>query len=68
LEIKMPELDGIQFLKQLRHCKPGLPVLTMTGYPSIDGLKAAASSDAWEWQFAMVSHSVFLQNAAPWPN
>ena len=35
LDIKMPEMDGFQFLEQLRNEKPDLPVMVMTGYPSI---------------------------------
>jgi DNA-binding response OmpR family regulator/glycine cleavage system H lipoate-binding protein len=35
LDIKMPNMDGIQFLEQLRAKKPDLPVILMTGYPSI---------------------------------
>ncbi len=41
LDIGMPSLDGIEFLKQLRHAKPDLPVLIMTGYPSIPNAAAA---------------------------
>lgn len=35
LDIKMPEMDGIEFLEQLRAKKPSVPVILMTGYPSI---------------------------------
>ena len=35
LDIKMPEMDGIEFLEQLRKQKPGIPVVLMTGYPSV---------------------------------
>jgi len=35
LDIRMPEMDGIQFLQQLRKRKPDVPVMIMTGYPSI---------------------------------
>ena len=35
LDIKMPKIDGIQFLERLRETKPDQPVLIMTGYPSI---------------------------------
>ncbi len=35
LDIKMPNMDGIEFLEALRKEKPGVPVVLMTGYPSI---------------------------------
>ena len=34
LDIKMPVLDGIQFLQALRKTKPDVPVILVTGYPS----------------------------------
>ncbi len=41
LDIKMPVMDGIEFLEKLRETKPDLPVLIMTGYPSIPNAAAA---------------------------
>jgi DNA-binding response OmpR family regulator len=41
LDIKMPKIDGIQFLERLREAKPDQPVLIMTGYPSIPNATAA---------------------------
>jgi DNA-binding response OmpR family regulator len=41
LDIKMPQMDGIQFLEKLREQKPDIPVLIMTGYPSIPNAAAA---------------------------
>ena len=41
LDIKMPKIDGIQFLERLRETKPDQPVLIMTGYPSIPNAAAA---------------------------
>ncbi len=34
LDIKMPVMDGIEFLEQLRKTKPGVPVIFITGYPN----------------------------------
>lgn len=34
LDIRMPEMDGIQFLEELRKTKPDVPVIIITGYPS----------------------------------
>jgi CheY-like chemotaxis protein/glycine cleavage system H lipoate-binding protein len=41
LDIKMPELDGLQFLEALRAKKPDVPVILMTGYPSVPNAIAA---------------------------
>ena len=41
LDIKMPVMDGIEFLEKLRRVKPDVPVLIMTGYPSIPNAAAA---------------------------
>ena len=41
LDIKMPNLDGIQFLTQLRQTRSEVPVLIITGYPSIPNAAAA---------------------------
>ncbi len=36
LDLRMPELDGPTFLVRLRATKPGLPVVIITGCPSIE--------------------------------
>ena len=41
LDIKMPEMDGIQFLDTLRKQKPEVPVVLMTGFPSIPNAASA---------------------------
>jgi DNA-binding response OmpR family regulator len=41
LDIKMPEMDGLHFLEALRKDKPGVPVVLMTGYPSIPNAASA---------------------------
>ena len=41
LDIKMPEMDGLHFLEALRKEKPGVPVVLMTGYPSIPNASLA---------------------------
>ena len=33
LDLKMPDMDGAELLKQLRGLKPSLPVTIITGYP-----------------------------------
>jgi len=41
LDIKMPHMDGIEFLEELRKKKPTVPVMIMTGYPSIPNAASA---------------------------
>jgi len=49
LDIKMPNLDGIQFLEKLRQEKPEVPVLIITGYPSIPNAAAAMRLGACDY-------------------
>jgi FixJ family two-component response regulator/glycine cleavage system H lipoate-binding protein len=41
LDVKMPEMDGLHFLEALRKEKPTVPVVLMTGYPSIPNAASA---------------------------
>ena len=36
VDLKMPEVDGIDFIKKIRNFKPQLPVVIMTAFPSTD--------------------------------
>jgi DNA-binding NtrC family response regulator len=40
-DIKMPDMDGLQFAQALRNQYPELPVVLMTGFPSVDSAVAA---------------------------
>ena len=40
-DIRMPGMDGLQLTEELRQSRPGLPVVLMTGYPSVDTAVAA---------------------------
>ncbi len=49
LDIKMPNMDGIQFLEQLRPKRPDVPVLIITGYPSIPNAASAMRLGACDY-------------------
>lgn len=49
LDIKMPNMDGIQFLERLREKRPDVPVLIITGYPSIPNAAAAMRLGACDY-------------------
>ena len=49
LDIKMPNMDGIQFLEQLRQTNLEVPVLIITGYPSIPNAAAAMRLGACDY-------------------
>ena len=40
-DIKMPELDGLQLAARLKESDPNLPVVVMTGYPSVESAVSA---------------------------
>ena len=41
-DLKMPGMDGLEVIEQLRGSNPGMPVVVITGYPSQDTLREAA--------------------------
>jgi FixJ family two-component response regulator/glycine cleavage system H lipoate-binding protein len=49
LDVKMPEMDGLQFLEALRKSKPNVPVVLMTGYPSIPNAASAVRLGASDY-------------------
>ncbi|MFP3928683.1 MAG: sigma-54-dependent transcriptional regulator [Desulfobacteraceae bacterium] len=36
LDIRMPDMDGVEVLKEIHSRRPALPVIMITGYPTID--------------------------------
>lgn len=37
-DVKMPEMDGLDLSRKLRESYPKIPVVLMTGYPSVDSV------------------------------
>ncbi len=48
-DIKMPEMDGLVLTEELRKNHPDLPVVLMTGYPSVDTAVAALRSRVFDY-------------------
>ncbi len=36
VDLKMPEIDGLSFIKRLRNSHPTMPVVIMTAFPSVE--------------------------------
>ena len=49
LDLKMPKLDGLEVLKQLRRAKIATPVLVLTAYQSIELAKEAVKLGAIDY-------------------
>lgn len=48
-DIRMPEMDGLEFLKQVHEQWPDLPVILMTSYGSLETTMEAISLGAWDY-------------------
>jgi NADH-quinone oxidoreductase E subunit len=42
-DLKMPEMDGVEFIRHIRDIKPDIGVVVITGYPSQESLKETLS-------------------------
>lgn len=48
-DIKMPEMDGVQLLKQVKIANPDTPVILITGYGSIENAVEAMKEGAYDY-------------------
>ncbi len=67
LDVKMPEMDGIEVLKQLKNIQPQFPVIIMTGHGTIESAVEAMKIGAHDYLtkpfpqeklFALVKHTL----------
>lgn len=49
MDIKMPRMDGLATLKELKKIRPDLPVLIVTGYHAIDTATASLKAGAFAY-------------------
>ncbi len=49
LDVRMPQMDGVEFLREIRKIDPELCVIIMTAYPSIEGAVDSMKADAFDY-------------------
>ena len=49
LDIKLPDIDGLQILADVRQTHPQIPVIVMTGYASVPNAVAAMKNGAFDY-------------------
>ena len=49
LDVRMPDLDGIEVLKRVRQLRPGLPVVIMSAFGTIDSAVEAIKLGAYDY-------------------
>ncbi len=49
LDVRMPGMNGLEALKEIRAARPSLPVLMMTAYSDVPAAVEAIKSGAWDY-------------------
>lgn len=49
LDIKMPGMDGIETLKEIKQCDPSIPVIMITAYATVDSAIEAMKEGAFDY-------------------
>ncbi len=48
IDIQMPQMNGVAFLREIRRINPELCVIMMTAYPSVEGAVDSMKADAFD--------------------
>jgi two-component system response regulator HydG len=49
MDIRMPKLGGIEALRKIKEISPGIPIIIMTAYASVDTAVKALKADAFDY-------------------
>ncbi len=49
IDIQMPQMNGVAFLREIRRINPELCVIMMTAYPSVEGAVDSMKADAFDY-------------------
>ena len=49
MDIRMPKVSGIEALKKIKEISPGIPIIIMTAYASVDTAVEALKADAYDY-------------------
>jgi DNA-binding response OmpR family regulator len=48
-DLKMPDMDGLELLRRIREENPRVPVLMLTGFPTVDSAVQAIQEGAYDY-------------------
>jgi DNA-binding response OmpR family regulator len=48
-DLKMPDMDGLELLRRIREENPRIPVLMLTGFPTVDSAVQAIQEGAYDY-------------------
>ena len=49
LDLRLPDKDGVEILKEIKMIRPDAIVIMLTGYPTVDSVKEAMRSGAYDY-------------------
>ena len=49
IDVRMPQMNGVEFLREIRSINPELCVILMTAYPSVEGAVDSMKADAFDY-------------------